>query len=235
MKTPAEAFNDAIALDAPLSERLEHYRLAMRDISPTTSGIYERIIERLVAANAGDKSPDVGDVVAPFAAADDQGRLVTLDELIGDGPLVFSLNRGHWCSYCRMELRHLATLQKDVEALGGSIAAITPETRPFARKIKEGQGPRFPVLTDTDHTVALEFGLLIWLGDELETYFTKAGVDIPRYQGMGGWFAPIPATYVLGKGRVVLARFMDPDFTKRMAADAILDAVRAGSVGRVGA
>lgn len=232
MKTPAEAFSEAIALDAPLDQRLEHYRLAMREASPTTSTIYERIIERLVAANAGAGAPDIGDVIAPFTAADDEGRLLSLDDLIGDGPLVFSLNRGHWCSYCRMELSHLATLQPEVEALGGSVAAITPETRPFARKLKADQSLRFPVLTDTDHTVALAFGLLIWLGAELETHFSKAGVDIPRYQGMGGWFAPIPATYVLGKGRVVLARFMDPDFTKRMAAVAILDAVRIGSARR---
>lgn len=226
MKTPAEAFNEAIALDAPLADRLAHYREMMREISPDLTGLYEQGIEQLAAANAGETAPDVGDVVEACDMVDESGRLWSLDELIGDGPLVFSLNRGHWCSYCRMELRHLAALQPQIEALGGRVAAITPETRPYAQKLKQSQGLRFPVLTDIDHTVTLGFGLLVWLGEDLSRLLANRGVDIPTFQGMGGWFVPIPATYVLGEGRRVLARFMDPDFTKRMAADAILDAVR---------
>lgn len=42
---------------------------------------------------------------------------------------------------------------------------------------------------------------------------------------------PIPATFVVGADGVVRARFVDPDYRRRMAVEELLDALRAGAVG----
>ena len=41
------------------------------------------------------------------------------------------------------------------------------------------------------------------------------------------WMLPIPATFVVGRDGVVKARFVDPDYPRRMAVEDILTALRA--------
>jgi peroxiredoxin len=55
--------------------------------------------------------------------------------------------------------------------------------------------------------------------------YRQFGLDIERYQGNGMWFVPIPATFVLDKAGVVVARKVDPDFRTRMDVEEILRAI----------
>jgi len=51
--------------------------------------------------------------------------------------------------------------------------------------------------------------------------------DVPAYQGNDSWMLPIPATFVVGQDGRIKARFVDPDYRKRMAIDDLLAALRA--------
>jgi peroxiredoxin len=50
--------------------------------------------------------------------------------------------------------------------------------------------------------------------------------DLPRFQGNNSWILPIPATFVVGTDGLIRARFVDPDFRKRMAVDDLLAALK---------
>ncbi|NJO32795.1 MAG: AhpC/TSA family protein, partial [Rhodospirillales bacterium] len=52
-----------------------------------------------------------------------------------------------------------------------------------------------------------------------------AGWDISKYQDNENWTLPIPATFVVGKDGRVKARFVDPDYRKRMDIDELVAAV----------
>ena len=147
------------------------------------------------------------------------------DALLEDGPLVLSLNRGNWCSYCRLELRNLAAIGPAVEDLSGQIVSVIPERQRYAARIKVENGLSFDVLTDLDNAYALALGLMIWVGDEMKARYRSLGLDLSGFQGNDGWFVPIPATFVVGPGRVVAARFVDPDFRRRMPSKVILTAL----------
>jgi peroxiredoxin len=54
----------------------------------------------------------------------------------------------------------------------------------------------------------------------------EAGWDLPTYQGNAAWMLPIPATFVVGTDGKVKARFVDPDYRKRMAIEDMLEALR---------
>ena len=54
----------------------------------------------------------------------------------------------------------------------------------------------------------------------------EAGWDLPAYQGNAAWMLPIPATFVVGTDGKVKARFVDPDYRKRMAIEDMLEALR---------
>ncbi len=192
---------------------------------PKTARAYAEMVARLLAADAGRDAPKAGDVFPPFHLPDDRGGLTSSDELIANGPLVVSLNRGHWCSFCRYELQSLQTIHHTVAARGGGVVAITPERQAFARKLKARCGLDFPVLCDIDNGYALSLALAVWCGDEIKSILTDVNIDLAVFQGNPGWMVPIPATYVVGTDGRIKSAFVNADFRRRTAPDDILSAL----------
>ena len=55
---------------------------------------------------------------------------------------------------------------------------------------------------------------------------TAIGRTLPDYQGNDTWMLPIPATFVVGRDGLVKARFVDPDFRRRMAVEELIAALK---------
>jgi peroxiredoxin len=223
-----EAFERARDMDAALSVRLESFADSVRIASPDFAEVVDRLVARLNLNGSGAAAPAVGDPMPPFMLPDDQGHLVTLEQLLAKGPVALSFHRGHWCPYCRLNTNALAQAQRDVEPIGGQIVAITPDLQHFATALKsEAAAKPFPILTDVDNGYALSLNLAIFVGLEMQKFMKSAGWDIAPYQGNDAWILPIPATFVVGPDSIIRARFVDPDYRKRMAIDGIVDALRA--------
>ncbi len=223
-----EAFETARDLDAPLAVRLETFADSVRLASPAFAEAVDRLITRLKLSGSGSTAPAVGEPMPPFMLPNDHGHLVSLDELLAKGPVALSFHRGHWCPYCRLNTNALAQAQCEVESIGGQIIAITPDLQHFATALKSNAAAKpFPVLTDIDNGYALSLNLAIFVGLEMQKFMTSAGWNIAPYQGNDAWILPIPATFVVGRDSLVRARFVDPDYRKRMAIDVIVDAMRA--------
>jgi peroxiredoxin len=62
--------------------------------------------------------------------------------------------------------------------------------------------------------------------DEKRQAMIGAGWDISPFQGNMNWTLPVPATFVIGRDGLVKARFIDPDYRKRMESSEILDVLR---------
>src|SRR5262249_63654 len=73
---------------------------------------------------------------------------------------------------------------------------------------------------------AMLLNLAIWVGAEMQEYMTEIGRMLPQYQGNDSWMLPIPATFVIGKDGRIKARFVDPDYRKRMAIDELIDPLK---------
>jgi peroxiredoxin len=136
-----------------------------------------------------------------------------------------TFHRGHWCPYCRISINTLAKAQQRIEGLGARMVAIVPESGPFAAEMKFDSNVKFPILSDMDNGYALSLNLAIWVGTEIEEYMTKLGHPLPQYQGNESWMLPIPATFVVAKDGRIKARFVDPDYRKRMAVDELVTAL----------
>ncbi len=72
----------------------------------------------------------------------------------------------------------------------------------------------------------MALGLLFWIGDEMREELEALGVDLPRYQSNGSWMLPVPATFVVRQDHVIAARFIDPDYRRRVETDDLLAALR---------
>ena len=208
-----------------MAQALSAYTSELERLNPTIAAGYEALIARLRGAEVGAHAPGVGDLLPEFVLPDEHGRLRRLSEFTAKGPVVVSINRGHWCPFCRIELNAVAKSHAQLERHGATAVSIMPDRQAFTKIVRE-RGVPFPVLSDIDGGYALELGLCFYIGQELEQIFRGNGHQMPVFQGNDSWFLPIPATYVLDKDSRIVARVVDPDFRlNRMAVVEIADAL----------
>jgi peroxiredoxin len=224
--TLTEAFLHCRDMDASLNERLEAFSEATRYLIPGYQEAVDRMVDRLKAHDAGRAAPKPGEPMPPFAMPDDEGHWVTLDDLLREGPLAMTFHRGHWCPYCRINTRALAQAQARIASDGGRLAAIMPDRQQFAATFKAEGEVQYPVLTDIDNGYALSLNLAVWVGEEMQRILESGGRNVPDYQGNRAWVMPIPATFVIAQDGVITARFIDPDYRKRMTIEQLLAALK---------
>jgi peroxiredoxin len=208
--------------------QLASFANASRALNPGFGAAVDALVARLERAEVGASSPGPGEPMPPFHLPDETGRLVGLDSLLACGPAVVIFHRGHWCPYCRISSVAVARAQGRIEALGGQMVAITPDRQSFAQKLKAFAGSTFPFLTDIDNGYAMSIDLVFWVGAEMERLIAAIGNDVPHYQGSDSWLMPVPATFVVGRDGRVLARFVDPDYRRRVAVEDLIAAVAPG-------
>jgi peroxiredoxin len=221
-----QAFLEARELDGSMSERLDAFAQAVRRIAPGAVGVVDRLVERLRQHHAGESAPQVGDSMPPFTLPDENGRMVSLASLLKQGPAVVTFHRGHWCPWCRISINTLARAQDRIAAAGASMVAIVPDREQFAAEMKSDSRATFPILTDMDNGYAMSVNLAIWVGTEMEQFMSERGNVLPKFQGNETWMLPIPATFVVGQDGRITARFVDPDYRKRMAVEDLIAALK---------
>lgn len=224
------AFQRCRDMEGTLNEQLRAYADAGRKIFPAYGEAVDRLVARLGGNGGGETAPRPGDPMPPFMLPDESGRLVTLPSLLENRPVAVMFFRGHWCPYCRLNVRAVVQALDRIEAMGARIVAIVPETQEYARQLKADSGAPFPILTDLDNGYALSLNLAIWLGAEIQNLLSYQ--DMAKFHGNDGWMLPIPAVFVVGRDGIVKARFVDPDFRKRMEIEDLLAALESASADR---
>jgi peroxiredoxin len=221
-----EAFVRCRDMDASLAERLQAFADAVRSFGPVFQSSVDDLVARLREHDVGENAPKPGEKMPPFVLPDETGQLVTLEQLLESGPVAVTFHRGHWCPYCRINTRALAQANEQIAAEGGQVAAIMPDPEHFTSELKAESEAPFPILTDIDNGYALSLNLAFWVGAEMQELMTRAGWDVEPSQGSKTWLLPIPATFVVGTDGEVKARFVDPDYRKRMTIEDLLSALR---------
>lgn len=223
-----EAFQEVRAQDVPLGVRLSRIADKVRALSPVYGAAVDAFVDRLEQAGAGDQAPQIGEVMPRFILPDDQGRLVSLDQLLEKAPVVIAFHRGHWCPYCRLTAAGLAEIQNDI--LPAQIVAVSAEMQAYTRMLKAESGAQFPFLTDIGNGYALSLNLAVWVDDAMAALIAGADKDIPKYQGQEGWILPIPSVFVIGRDGIVKSRHVDPDYRRRLELDDLRAAAKAAFV-----
>lgn len=221
------AFQRCRDMEGTLNEQLRAYADASRDVFPAYGEAVDRLVTRLTGNGGGETAPRPGDAMPPFILPDETGRLVALSSLLEQGPVAVMFFRGHWCPYCRLNMRAVTQAEARIRAMGAQIVAIMPETQEFTDYLKAEAQASFPILTDLDNGYALSLDLAIWLGTEIQQLLSYQ--DMAKYHGNDAWMLPIPAVFVVGRDGIVKARFVDPDFRKRMEIDDLLAALEGAS------
>ena len=215
-KSLAEEVAEICDLDVPLRRRLELFAQKRRAEGSPFADASDRLVARLNAGGIPERAPRVGETMPGFLLPDQRGRLVSLDDLVAEGPVILSFNRGHWCPFCQIELTSLARAHAELAGLGGQVISLMPDRQAFVARLPPAVLDRLVVLSDLDNAYALSLGLVMWLGDELQALMRGGGLSLEEVHGNAGWLVPMPATFVLDHAARVVARCVESDFRTRL-------------------
>ncbi len=199
-----------------LNPQLSAYSADSRNRRADISSAYDGLVARLDALDRGEIGPKLGEPMPDFMLPDEGGRLVRLEVLRQSGPVVVSFNRGHWCPYCRLDLRALAAHHSRMHSLGASVVSIMPDSAQFTADYAASNDLPFPVLTDMDLGYSLSLGLVFWVGPEVERLYREVGIVLDQYQRNGSHFLPMAAKFIVGRDGNIKARSVNIEFRQRM-------------------
>lgn len=155
----------------------------------------------------GEKAPD-------FTLKDQNGKEVNLYQLLKQGPVVINWYRGGWCPYCNLELKGLVDKAAEINQLGATLIAISPELPDKSLTTIEKNNIPFTVLSDTDNKVARAYDLVFKLDAETAKRY-ESSFGLSKYNGNDKAELPIPATYIIDQKGIVRYAFVNPDYKKR--------------------
>ena len=123
-----ESKNDFIA-NTPMAIQEKMFRLIQEQ---QQSGV-------IFGLQEGSKAKD-------FTLKNALGENVYLYEELAKGPVVLTFYRGGWCPFCNMQLRAYQNLLPEIQALGGQLIAISPQTPDNTLSQQEKEQLSFHVL-----------------------------------------------------------------------------------------
>jgi len=158
----------------------------------------------------------VGDPAPDFTLKNPVGEKTTLSEVLKKGPVVLTWYRGGWCPYCNIALAAYQEKLDEIEAAGATLVALTPELPDKSLTTSEKLKLDFPVLTDLNHGVAREYGLVFKLTPEVEKLYQDF-FDLSSYNGKdaGDEELPLAATYIIDQAGKIRWSFVEANYRER--------------------
>ena len=201
---------------ATLREELEERKaLAAQYVPDDVQQVNRQTVEQLAASGMSGGILAVGAAAPSFQLPDQDGKVVSSQELLRRGRLVICFIRGRWCPFCVAQLEAMNRGLSYVEKAGASLIAISPQTVKQAFFMRDQHQLRFPLLSDAGNQVARQFGLVYRVPEEQKQVYSRTFVNLPFLNGDASWELPIPATYILERDGRVLYASADPDYTRR--------------------
>ena len=147
-------------------------------VSPEARKVMNRALDDLLEACQAQQALALGGRAPSFTLPGQDGAPVSSRHLLSSGPLVVSFYRGAWCPYCNLELKALQGAMGAIDAVGGALVAISPQTPPNSRRAARDNGLDFQILSDAGNSVADAFGLRWRLPADLLQTYKDLGIDL---------------------------------------------------------
>jgi peroxiredoxin len=211
---------------ATLKEALDERRTMMQQYVPAdTQALHRRVVEQLQSAGKPNALPAIGSVAPRFELPDHNGKLVSLESLVENGPAVLFFYRGRWCPFCVAQLEAWNRLVPSISRQGIAVAAISPQTQHQVSLMQDQHRLEYPLLSDSGNRVARQFGIVYSVPAEQRLVYRRTFVNLPFVNGDESWELPIPATVAIDRNGTVLFSSANPDYTQRPEPWEVLEAV----------
>jgi len=169
-----------------------------------------------------------GDKVPLFTLPNAKNELVSIGDLLNQGPLVVTFYRGVWCPYCNLQLKQYQEILPKIKEAGAQLIAISPQSADSSLSSKETNELAFEVLSDVGNKVAKKFTTVFENAEAAIKAMTDLGYDFHSFYSDESGEIPIPATFVIAQdGTITYAFSGGGDYRQRAEPQDILDALNA--------
>jgi peroxiredoxin len=114
-----------------------------------------------------------------------------------------------------------------LQELGATLCAITPQLPEGSRPLIERHKLSFDLLSDHGNEYAAKLGLRFTLPDDLKQAYLSFGNDLAARNGEDSWTLPMPGRFVIDRSGIVRAADVDPDYRYRPEPEKTVADVRA--------
>ncbi|MBU2928563.1 peroxiredoxin-like family protein [Winogradskyella psychrotolerans] len=210
-----------------LKEQTDAKIAAGRNAKPEFMQGVDAVIEKAKAFEEGKDALKIGDKAIDFELPNPKGQLISLSGLLKKGPVVVTFYRGSWCPYCNLQLRALQAKLSDIEDLGTTLVAISPEVPDDSLTENEINTMAFTVLSDQDAKIASQYGVA-WEVPEflMEHMRVDRGLDLKKINNGNANVLPIPATFIVDTDGIIKWNYVNVDYRTRSEPDEIIDALK---------
>jgi peroxiredoxin len=184
-----------------------------------------RSIQRLAETDLLAKAVKAGETAPIFKLRCGRGGFIDLSHLLECGPVVVSFFWGDWCRFCVLELRAFAAAHPEIERLGATLVALSPQTRGKSPSPGSESELPFPVLQDPECEIAARYRIAFTVPTQFRAAYLTLGYPNSARTASEDIVLPIPATYVLDKTGLVVLSYLDADHTTRLAPTEIIAAL----------
>ncbi|MGF7154330.1 peroxiredoxin-like family protein [Novosphingobium gossypii] len=167
--------------------------------------------------------PAIGNKIAPFTLVDQDGRDLTLEQILNDGPAVLVFFRFGGCPACNIALPYYQeTLLPELTRRGVRLVAVSAQL-PVDRGLISRHGLTFTVAGDPGYALARKLGITFFPEDQPTV---TPGADwIGATLGTDSYEIDKPAVLVLDQDARVLFIDVSPDWLVRTESAPILAAL----------
>jgi peroxiredoxin len=183
----------------------------------------------VIASSAQDVKPlAVGDRAPQFTVTRVDGSDYRFDPAALVKPTMLITFRGGWCPYCNTHLQELRHVVPELTAAGYDVLFLSAD-RPellYSSLKEENRDLGYTILSDARMQASSALGIAFRNDAGTIARMKEYGIDLEQASGETHHALPVPAVFVIDKTGVIRFTHFDPDYRKRLDADAVRAAAR---------
>lgn len=187
------------------------------------SDVFFKEAEDLGLSDVAKNALKPGTKAPLFSLPDATGNLISLTDAISRGTVVLTFYRGVWCPYCNLQLKTYQEVLPQIQALGATLIAVSPNTPDHSLSMKEKHALAYDVLSDFDNQIAKQYKIVFSQSEMVAAVGKALGADIAVFNGVTTREIPVPATFIIDQQGTIRFTFADGNYTKRVEPQTILD------------
>ena len=185
-------------------------------VEPQVVDAARRSIQALSKTGLVAKAVKAGETAPLFRLRCRRGGFIALSDLLECGPVVISFFWGDWCPFCLLELNALAAARPEIERLGATLVALSPQARAEPPLPGSDGEPSFPILRDPGCEIAARYRIAFTIPQQFRSAYLALGYANSTKTGSNGWVVPMPATYVHDRTGLIVLSYLDADHSARL-------------------
>lgn len=126
-----------------------------------------------------------------------------------------------------MELDALQGTVDEINTLGATLVAISPQKVEHNLAMQQEKKLRFEILSDAGNTIAESYCLVHQLPNELQQVYMQFDLNIPSYNDDESWTLPLTARFIIDQKQIIRYADISDDHTVRPEPEDTLRALKA--------